>query len=70
MKNKFKQLIFFVFAIVAAVSLSVAEASQEPVIIGVPLPLTGNLKEFGMMMKKGKSPPYNLPLPNCSLQSR
>ena len=30
MKNKFKQLIFFVFAIVAAVSLSVAEAS-EPV---------------------------------------
>jgi branched-chain amino acid transport system substrate-binding protein len=51
MKNKFKQLIFFVFAIVAAVSLSVAEASQEPVIIGVPLPLTGNLKEFGMMMK-------------------
>src|SRR5210317_551816 len=51
MKNKFKQLIFFVFAIVAAVSLSVAEASQEPVIIGVPLPLSGNLKEFGMMMK-------------------
>ncbi len=51
MKKKFKQLIFFVFAIVAAVSLSVAEASQEPVIIGVPLPLTGNLKEFGMMMK-------------------
>ena len=51
MKKKFKQLIFFVFAIVAAVSLSVAEASQEPVIIGVPLPLSGNLKEFGMMMK-------------------
>ena len=51
MKKKIKQLIFFVFAIVAAVSLSVAEASQEPVIIGVPLPLTGNLKEFGMMMK-------------------
>lgn len=51
MKNKFKQLIFFVFAIVVAVSLSVVEASQAPVIIGVPLPLTGNLKEFGTMMK-------------------
>ncbi len=51
MKNKFKQLIFFVVAIIAAVSLSVAEASQEPVIIGVPLPLSGNLKEFGIMMK-------------------
>jgi branched-chain amino acid transport system substrate-binding protein len=51
MKNKFKQLIFFVFAIVAAVSLSGEAASQEPVIVGVPLPLTGNLKEFGMMMK-------------------
>jgi len=51
MKNKFKQLLFFVFAIVAAVSLSVADASQEPVIIGVPLPLTGNLNEFGTMMK-------------------
>jgi len=51
MKNKFKQLIFFVFAIVAVLSLSVAEATQEPVIIGVPLPLSGNLKEFGTMMK-------------------
>ena len=51
MKNKFKQLIFCVFAIVALVSLSVGEASQKPVLIGVPLPLTGNLKEFGMMMK-------------------
>ena len=51
MKNKFKRLIFFVFAIVAAASLSIGEASQEPIIIGVPLPLTGNLKEFGLMMK-------------------
>jgi branched-chain amino acid transport system substrate-binding protein len=51
MKNKFKQLLFFVVVIVAAVSLSVAEASEEPVIIGVPLPLSGDLKEFGMMMK-------------------
>ena len=51
MKNKFKQLIFFLFAIVATVTLSDGEASQENVIIGVPLPLTGNLKEFGLMMK-------------------
>ena len=51
MKNKFKRLIFFVFAIVTAASLSIGEASQEPIIIGVPLPLTGNLKEFGLMMK-------------------
>jgi len=51
MKNKFMQLIFSVFAITAALSLSVVEASQEPVIIGIPLPLTGNLEEFGLMMK-------------------
>jgi branched-chain amino acid transport system substrate-binding protein len=51
MKHKSKQFIFYVFAIVAAVSLSVEAASQEPVNIGIPLPLTGNLKEFGMMMK-------------------
>ncbi len=51
MKNKFKQVIFYLLAMVAAASLSVGEASQEPVIIGVPLPLTGVLKEFGIMMK-------------------
>ena len=51
MKNKFKRLIFFVFAIVTAAFLSIGEASQEPITIGVPLPLTGNLKEFGLMMK-------------------
>ncbi len=51
MKNRFKQIISYVFAILAVVSLTVGEASQESVIIGVPLPLTGNLNEFGMMMK-------------------
>jgi branched-chain amino acid transport system substrate-binding protein len=51
MKNKFKQIIFYVFAVVAAIFLSVGEASQQPVVIGIPLPLTGNLKEFGIMMK-------------------
>jgi branched-chain amino acid transport system substrate-binding protein len=34
-----------------ALPTSVAVAAEEPVIIGVPLPLSGNLKEFGMMMK-------------------
>ena len=51
MKKKFKQFIFFVFALVAVLSISIGEAAAESVTIGVPLPLSGNLKEFGMMMK-------------------
>lgn len=51
MKNKFKQMILFVLAMGLALSLSVGEASGESVMIGIPLPLTGNLKEFGIMMK-------------------
>jgi len=51
MKNKFKQVILFVLAMGLGLSLSVGEASGESVMIGIPLPLTGNLKEFGIMMK-------------------
>lgn len=51
MKNKFKQVILFVLAMGLGLSLSVGEASGKSVIIGIPLPLTGNLKEFGIMMK-------------------
>lgn len=51
MKIKAKKLIFYFIAIVMAVFLSAAQASPEPVVIGIPLPLTGNLQEFGMMMK-------------------
>jgi branched-chain amino acid transport system substrate-binding protein len=51
MKYKICHIILVVAAVGMALSISVAEASEEPVIIGVPLPLTGNLQEFGMMMK-------------------
>jgi len=51
MKKKFKQVILFVLAMGLALSLFLGEASGESVIIGIPLPLTGNLKEFGIMMK-------------------
>ena len=51
MKYKICHIILFVAAVGMALSISVAEASEEPVIIGVPLPLTGNLQEFGIMMK-------------------
>ena len=50
MKTIMRQLILCIFGLVLAVSPSLGEAA-EPVIIGVPLPLTGNLKEFGGMMK-------------------
>ena len=44
------------FALVVAVCMLIGwpcatGASSEPVIIGVPLPLTGDLKEFGLIMK-------------------
>ena len=44
------------FALVVVVCMVIgwplaAGASSEPVIIGVPLPLTGDLKEFGLIMK-------------------
>jgi len=51
MKSKICHIILVVAAVGMALSISVAEASEEPVIIGIPLPLTGNLQEFGMMMK-------------------
>ena len=51
MKNKIRKIILFVSAMVLALSTSVGEASEGSVTIGIPLPLSGNLKEFGMMMK-------------------
>ncbi|MFC1859074.1 ABC transporter substrate-binding protein [Thermodesulfobacteriota bacterium] len=50
MKHKIIRIILFVTAVGIALSIS-AGASEEPVMIGVPLPLSGNLSEFGMMMK-------------------
>jgi branched-chain amino acid transport system substrate-binding protein len=51
MKSKIWQIILIVSAVGLASSISVAEASEEPVMIGIPLPLSGNLKEFGVMMQ-------------------
>ena len=51
MKYKICSIILFVAAVGMVLPTSVGAASEEPVIIGVPLPLSGNLKEFGMMMK-------------------
>ena len=51
MKYKICQIILFVAAMVLALSTSVGVASEESVTIGIPLPLSGNLKEFGIMMK-------------------
>ena len=51
MKTKICYIILFVAAVGMVLPTSVGVASEEAVIIGVPLPLTGNLKEFGMMMK-------------------
>jgi len=51
MKYKICHIILFVAAVGMALPVSVGAASEEPVIIGVPLPLTGNLREFGIMMK-------------------
>ncbi len=51
MKYKICHIILFVAAVGMVLPTSVGAASEEPVIIGVPLPLTGNLQEFGIMMK-------------------
>jgi branched-chain amino acid transport system substrate-binding protein len=51
MKYKICHIILFVAAVGMVLPMSVGAASEEPVIIGVPLPLTGNLQEFGTMMK-------------------
>jgi branched-chain amino acid transport system substrate-binding protein len=51
MKIKLGQIILLVLAAGMALSISLSEASEESVMIGIPLPLSGNLKEFGVMMK-------------------
>ena len=51
MKSKICHIILFVTAVSMAIPISVGLASEEPIMIGIPLPLTGNLQEFGMMMK-------------------
>jgi branched-chain amino acid transport system substrate-binding protein len=51
MKYKICHIILFVTAVGMVLPTSVGVASEESVAIGIPLPLSGNLKEFGMMMK-------------------
>ena len=51
MKYKMCHIILLVAAVGMVLPTFVGTASEEPVIIGVPLPLTGNLQEFGIMMK-------------------
>ncbi len=51
MRYKIWQIILLVSAVGLALSLSVGEASEESVVIGIPLPLSGDLQEFGTMMK-------------------
>jgi len=51
MKYKMCQIILFAAAVTMALPIFVGVASAESVTIGIPLPLTGNLKEFGIMMK-------------------
>jgi branched-chain amino acid transport system substrate-binding protein len=49
MRNRY---ITGIFLLMLAMSASpVSAASQEPVVVGVPLPLTGKFQEFGVMMK-------------------
>ncbi|MDM8552227.1 ABC transporter substrate-binding protein [Desulfobacterales bacterium HSG2] len=50
MRDKLRKITVLLLVIFAA-GISCAEASEDAVIIGVPLPLTGDLKEFGMIMK-------------------
>ncbi len=51
MKVKIFQIILLVTVVGLALPVSVGAASEQSVIIGIPLPLSGNLKPFGMMMK-------------------
>jgi branched-chain amino acid transport system substrate-binding protein len=52
MKKIFTFLIFLVLAIDAATGwLTTAAAQPQPIIIGAPLPLSGNFIEFGIMMQ-------------------
>ena len=49
-KNKtFKIILFMIVSIALPIYSTVA--SEQSVIIGIPLPLSGNLQEFGTMMK-------------------
>jgi branched-chain amino acid transport system substrate-binding protein len=52
MKNKLKKIIFSILISFAAIGFSLPVAAQQkPVTIGIPLPLSGNFNEFGMLMK-------------------
>ncbi len=51
MKIKIFLIILLVTVVGLALPLSVGAASEQSVIVGIPLPLSGNLKPFGMMMK-------------------
>jgi len=52
MKNKIEKFIFFTLMSCTVIGVILpAAAQQPPVTIGIPLPLSGNLNEFGLMMK-------------------
>jgi len=52
MKNKLTKLIFATLISFATMGFIMPVAAQQkPVTIGIPLPLSGNFNEFGMMMK-------------------
>jgi len=52
MKNKFKEFFYSTLISLAAIGFILPVAAQQkPVTIGIPLPLSGDFAEFGMMMK-------------------
>ncbi len=52
MAKMYQSFIFLFFLLVAITGPGAdASGSSKPVVIGVPIPLSGNLKEFGMIMK-------------------
>ena len=52
MKNKLKKIVLSTLISFAAIGFILPVAAQQkPVTIGIPLPLSGNFNEFGMLMK-------------------
>jgi branched-chain amino acid transport system substrate-binding protein len=51
MKNKLPQIIILALIMLATPCWYASPASPEPVVIGVPLPLSGSLREFGIIMQ-------------------
>jgi branched-chain amino acid transport system substrate-binding protein len=51
MKSILQGLILIIFLVFSVTVAHIAEAFLQPVIIGIPLPLSGKFKEFGIIMK-------------------